>query len=394
MALEKPLDALREADLQELITNGVSERRTIEYKQSLPGHADEDKKEFLADISSFANAAGGSVIYGMQATEGNPVALTGMQVANVDGEKLRLENMIRDSIAPRIIGVELGSIPVSTGGIALVVRIPRSLLSPHMITYRAYSKFFSRNSAGKYPLNVEELRTAFNFSAATRDRLRDFRAERISNIVAGSAPVSLPAGALVILHVVPLSALESVRRFNASELRSIYDPNLLQPIYSREGFSLRFNFDGLMAFDKRDPTSAWSYLQLFKNGSIETVSASFLQFGNEIASLDFEGWLLARTLPAYFVALKKLQIQPPLFLGLSLVGVRGYSMGLPPSMSFSQFRRGSPIDKDSLILPEVVAETFESKLDELMKPVFDSIWNASGQQESPYYQGSDWKVTK
>lgn len=64
MALNRPLDSVEESDLQELIDNQVPEGKTIEYKEALPGNSDGDKKEFLADVSSFANAAGGDLIFG------------------------------------------------------------------------------------------------------------------------------------------------------------------------------------------------------------------------------------------------------------------------------------------------------------------------------------------
>ena len=64
MALDKPLDGLTEADLAELITAGMPELKTLEYKQTLSGTSDADRKEFLADVSSFANSSGGHLIYG------------------------------------------------------------------------------------------------------------------------------------------------------------------------------------------------------------------------------------------------------------------------------------------------------------------------------------------
>jgi len=67
MALEKDLQLIQEADLEELIKNKVPEGKTTEYKQVLPGSSDADKKEFLADVSSFANAAGGHLLYGIRA---------------------------------------------------------------------------------------------------------------------------------------------------------------------------------------------------------------------------------------------------------------------------------------------------------------------------------------
>lgn len=63
--IQKNIDEITEEDLQALIDNSVLESKSIEYKQSLPGNSDSEKKEFLADVSSFANASGGDLIYGI-----------------------------------------------------------------------------------------------------------------------------------------------------------------------------------------------------------------------------------------------------------------------------------------------------------------------------------------
>ncbi len=68
--INKPLEAIEESDLQNLVVERVREIKTIEYKQSLPGNSDGEKKEFLYDVSSFANAAGGDLIYGIKAEDG------------------------------------------------------------------------------------------------------------------------------------------------------------------------------------------------------------------------------------------------------------------------------------------------------------------------------------
>ena len=62
---EKSIDGIKKSDIELLISNQIQESRTIEYKESLPGNSDQDKREFLADISSFANAAGGDLLYGI-----------------------------------------------------------------------------------------------------------------------------------------------------------------------------------------------------------------------------------------------------------------------------------------------------------------------------------------
>ena len=54
--IDKSLDDIGREDLQRLQANGVPESRSLEYKQALPGLADDARKEFLADVSSFAKA--------------------------------------------------------------------------------------------------------------------------------------------------------------------------------------------------------------------------------------------------------------------------------------------------------------------------------------------------
>ena len=135
IVINRDIEQITKDDLQSLIDNEVFESKTIEYKQALPSSSESDKKEFLADISSFANASGGDFIFGMvqDPDTGLPKDLQGLGIANVDQEILRLENMIRDGIAPRILSVATKSITLSNSKVALVIRIPKSWISPHRV---------------------------------------------------------------------------------------------------------------------------------------------------------------------------------------------------------------------------------------------------------------------
>jgi len=391
MALEKPIEQLAEADLLDLISSSVSERRTIEYKLASPHTNDEAKKEFLADVSSFANAAGGHLVYGMNEKEGMPISLAGLTIANPDQEKLRLENMIRTGISPRLPGVELSEpIPLSTGGSAFVIRVPRSWISPHMVTLGGHSKFYSRNSAGKYRLDVDELRSAFAFSQATKEKMRDFRADRLSKIMAGEGPYRMAKGSLAILHVMPLSAFETDRRFDAHELARALGHT--PPIYRDVIGGTRYNFDGYVALELMSADSAVAYLQAFRTGILESVDVSLLYSSGVIPSLPFEGKLLKGHLPRYLLILKQLGVPPPIFFGLSLLGVSGLTMGMSHIPATFRDIPGfhSKIRENNLILPEVMAETYDANLDLLFRPVFDAIWNAADKPKSPYYDGDVW----
>jgi hypothetical protein len=149
-----PLEAITQEHLLTLIEDQVPEGKTIDYKQALPGNSYADKREFLADGSSFANAAGGHLVFGVKEQGGVPVELCGLQGINADEEINRLESSIRDGIKPRIPGLVLRPVPLHNGGIAVVVRIPRSWALPHVVDFqghwRAIPLASTRSISGKY----------------------------------------------------------------------------------------------------------------------------------------------------------------------------------------------------------------------------------------------------
>ncbi len=188
--IHKEFDAINENDINFLIDNQVPESKTIEYKQELPGNADKDKKEFLADVSSFANASGGDILYGISEqrdsdgkTTGIPEAANGLENINVDEQIRRFDSILRCAIAPRI-PVQIKAIDGFTNGSIILIRIPKSWNSPHMITFKGGSRFYARNNAGKYPLDVDELRAAFIASDSLAEKMRAFRSDRIAKIIA------------------------------------------------------------------------------------------------------------------------------------------------------------------------------------------------------------------
>ena len=60
------LNQIDESAIEALKTNTVSESKTLEYKSQLPGGTDAEKKEFLADISAFANTREGDLVFGVE----------------------------------------------------------------------------------------------------------------------------------------------------------------------------------------------------------------------------------------------------------------------------------------------------------------------------------------
>lgn len=391
---DNPLDSIEESDLQALVDNRVPEGKAIEYKESLPLEDYESKREFLADVSSFANAAGGHLIYGIKEVSGEPVELCGLQNIDADAEILRLENLIRDSIEPRIPGVSMRAVPLQTVGVAIIIRIPKSWALPHVVRFQNHWRFYSRNSAGKYPLDVSELRAAFALSETTSERIRNFRAERLSMIVAGETPVAVGEGPKIVLHIIPFDAFDPSAKFDVASLVRDSRDSRLKPIYTTDS-DYRHNFDGFLTYELL-PRPPCSYLQIFRNGSIEAVEVHIMRKVEDKRYLpsSYEVELL-EALPRFLSIQKQLGVEPPLFVMLSLLGVSGYTMWLNrpgfPSRLYDRYN----IDRDTLLLPENVVESFERDLAEVMRPIFNAVWNAAGLSRSMNYEydeeTGEWK---
>ena len=369
-----PLEAITESHLHSLVVNQVREDKKIEYKQSLPGRSNAHKREFLADVSSFANASGGDLLYGIVTDEGIPTNIPGLSISNVDSEILRLSNMIQSGIDPRIPGVKIHTVVFESGNIVIIIRIPRSWMLPHMVTFDNLSRFYSRNSAGKYQLDVSEIKNLVLLSQSISDRIRNFRAEHISNIVADETPLPLSNNPKIVLHLVPINAFDLTIRYDMTSVTQKYP----RPIGSH-GWGGRHNFDGFLTYARfRDADSAHAYVQVYRNGIVEAVEASLLheyEGRHIIPSVAYERDLL-QSIPDYLKIQQEIGVDPPILIMLSLIGVYGFEMAVSGWRSIGM--EAQPIDRDLLLIPEVVLERFDLDIDVIMRPIFDAVWNAAG----------------
>jgi hypothetical protein len=382
MALDKPIEEIEEADLTALISNKVSERKTIEYKESIPSSwSDAGTKEFLADVSSLANCVGGHLIYGIKEKDGVPVALPGMDLSAPSETVTTLDSKIRDGIRPRLPGFQVWQVSLRNSRVAIVIRVPRSFAAPHMVTFGGSSRFFSRTSNGKCQLDVDEIRAAFILSDSLAQRVKEFRAERVSRILASEAPLPLCAGPKTVMHVVPLDAFSLARRFDSRSLKDSVRGVALAPIF-HHGWNFHHNLDGLLLYhDCGNSTEA--YAQLFRNGIVETADASFVSpyNGNKwVAGQAFEEGVI-EFVESCMAWLRQMVVRTPVLIMLSMLGVAGYQMRRqsPP------YGGGRGIDRENVIIPEVLADSFEWDVPSGLKEVFDLVWNAAGGAASPFY---------
>lgn len=390
------LDQIDEGQLQRLIEGRVSETRDIEYKRDTYGNADRDHGEFLADISSFANTAGGDIIIGMTAETGIPIGFAPIR-ADIDGEILRLENIARAGLQPRVYGLAIGGVPISTGGAVLVVRVPRSYNQPHRIVRQGAGnhRFYARSSAGKYEPNVDELRLLFLRAPALSDRIRDFRADRIAKVAANEAPVPLLDARSLIMHVIPFSAFDS-------RLALPLDPNDrlymgFPPLLSTHPSNFRINVDGLLTLSNAHANAREqrAYTQVFHNGIIEAVASSFPQ-GDGSAQNPFRLTAI-RTEAAivkyshiYLSSLLAIGCSHPFALLVSLIGVKDVPYSFMMGNGIFEDEAGI-LDRDQFHFSEIIVEDVPDDRNEYAKqlrPLLDETANAAGRPTTPSFDAS------
>ena len=400
--IQKELDQINEGDLLFLIENSVLENKTLEYKQELNLNNRDEKKEFLADISSFANASGGDIIYGIieNREDGTPKDLVGLNTENIDELKGKIEGLIRDGTEPRI-HVNIHTIELSNSKNVLIIRIPKSWRSPHRVIFGRDYRFFSRNSNGKYHLDVEELKNVFNLSEMLNERIRAFREDRISTVVANELSVQIHDGAKIILHLMPIDAFNPAQSY---EIDIIAQNNGKLTTISGHGNDNKYNIDGYLVNYEANEKSA-SYAQLFRNGIIEAVDWFILGYNNE--NQYIVGNLLEKKLidsiSQYLDVLKILEVNTPIFIFVTLVGVKNFKMYVESGRGavYNQISHSIglgnkyEVDRDILLLTESIIENYDDKPQDILKNCFDSLWNACGYPRSLNYdEEGNWNPKK
>jgi hypothetical protein len=415
--IPKAFDQIDKSAVDALVTEVVSEGRSLEYKRDLPGTADNEKREFLADISSFANATGGDLIYGIvdkrdaqNKATGIPDSIVGLAVPNLGAEILRLQEMIRNGCAPRITNVQIKAIAGYPVGPVVVVRIPKSWNAPHMITYQNHARFYSRTSAGKYPLDIAEIRSAFALSQSLPEQVRRFRDERLARIVVGDAPIPITPSAKIVLHLLPAAALDPQTLLDIGAVS--HKLNHARPLYYGYGEE-RFNLDGFLSYVWDNTSGLYStYLQVFRSSAIEAVDTMVLRpREGDITTADIQmqtdslpkviipGFLPRRRIEEelvygvhrYITLQKELDVPPPLFVLITLLGVKGYMLsGSSPLLRQHGFYG---IDRDVVHLPDRLVEDYALIADyastaRMLRPAFDALYQAAGWSHCTSYDES------
>lgn len=387
--IPKPTAQISITDLNALVGN-VRESKTIEFKRELS--AKDGDASFLKGVSALANTAGGDFIIGVEASkDGIASAVTGIDVPNLDAEKLRLEQLLASCVEPRLPRIDIHPVACPNGRYVFVVRVPYSWVGPHRITKD--NKFYGRNSAGVYALDVGELRTAFALGGTAADRIRAFRTERLGKIIAGETPVPLAGKASVVLHMIPLPSFADRQLFDvvAAIAAGTHFPLPLTGMHG--GNQYRVNLDGIVNFVLGDEEGAASYAQLCRNGAIEGVAViNEDKDGLYLMSIQLANMVVAGA-KQYLAVQNNLELPFPVFAMLSFCGADGCRMRYT-DVSGMGWYQSQPLRGTVIAFPEVALDSSTSDVPRVLRPLLNMVCNGFGLQKSEMYNADgSWKGT-
>ncbi len=384
--------------IKSLIDGKVRESVHLEFKRETYGNTDADKKEFLKDISAFANTLGGHLIIGIGENEGGAASVEPI-LESVDKESDRLQNMARTGIEPPILGLDIKPIDIDDKNI-IIIHVPRSFNPPHRVIYKGSNRYYGRNSSSVHQLSLEELRQAFGERRSIEERAKSFVGQRFLSIQANDGIMPLPEkNGTLVMHLVPLLNFGMERRIDVVKIKELQEAkSYFNRIESPGWGSQRINLEGYCIYHSDTPCQA--YTQIFHNGVVEATSTSLFKRYIHPAPTrrDRSNWRffsgydlplsLIEAINDYMQGLHALEIMPPILLQISMMGIKGIEMGIklddpyhvPPSY-----------ERDVLHLPSSVITEFRADEDyeSVMAEQMHFLWNAFGFERCNLFNEND-----
>jgi hypothetical protein len=387
--LNETFEHIDERLIQRLFDNQIQESKTLDYKREINLKSNDDKRELLADITSFANTEGGVIIFGIEEKKnekgentGLPEKASDLKIDNPDKFLQSLEDIVHNNTEPKLSAAQVKIISYKEQQL-LIVGVPKYIGLPFMVTLNSTNKFYKRRNTGKYLVDVYELSEIFLKNYKMKERAEQFRLSRLKQVRALEFLPNLDIKGSYFLHIIPLGYLDEnlIELSNYERIEQLRKD--LVPIDSG-GYSHRHNLEGFLTHYSYNAQEIKSYVQLFRDGTMEYYTSTLHhQRTADEAALNFNGYFLEKEtiekVGQSFRVLDYLKIEPPYVIFISVFDLLGGVID-GPKLMFT--KRG---DRNEIHLPSVVFNSRTEDIAGKMKSTFDIFWQSANYPKSPYY---------
>jgi hypothetical protein len=218
-------------------------------------------------------------------------------------------------------------------------------------------------------------------SKSLKEQIESFRKDRIEAVARNDGPVELSTPQRMVLHLIP----EAFGHFQIQHQDLVYFAQWMPMLHDTGGWTHEHNLDGMVTYDHDPGMPTSGYVQLYRNGIVESVADDVTFFHPNDAAhrhrlfrTDYLNVVPPR-ITAYFKLFETLGIPLPVWLYMSFVGLDGTQI-----LSSDYLRsHGRPIRERIILTPGQEIDDFGANIKALLKPGFDKLWNAAGYPHCP-----------
>ena len=219
--------------------------------------------------------------------------------------------------------------------------------------------------------------------------IRKFHEDQVAKITSASPPVPVLNGGLLLMQVVPFSAIDGQQPRSSGDI--FRNPDKFPPIGSDRARDSKIDYDGLLIGSNREglakPQRAYTHVS--RSGAVEAVASSLARGreGNFLELPKIEA-IIIQYARFYAASLNTFGIIPPLAILVSLLHVKG--MRLLQNFVTDVILEDLPfgeLTENKLYFGDTIFEmvpTDDNESAKVLDPILTHLANTSGLPSSPY----------
>jgi predicted HTH transcriptional regulator len=165
-------------DLEDLVTiRKERESLNLEYKKEI-NNSSNGKKEFLKDVTGFANGGGGYLLLGIDEEDGLPLGIPGVS-KTIGKQKIDewINNVLISNVVPKL-NYDLKVLENKNNNLVIIMYISESYKKPHMVTFESKNCYYVRHNNSVNVASYIEVREMFEYSNKINNKLEEFLKKR------------------------------------------------------------------------------------------------------------------------------------------------------------------------------------------------------------------------